>query len=62
MKFSGKVDSQSTNGGILVAIWIRDPDMDPYRDTCKTCLGGGMHCASDSSFCLTNLLFPAVSP
>jgi len=35
-----------------VAIRITDPDMDPdtdpdpYRDTGKTCLGGGMHCPS----------------
>jgi len=27
-----------------------DPDPDPYRDTGKTCLGGGMHCPSASSF------------
>jgi len=28
-----------------------DPDPNPYGDTGKTCLGGGMHCAcpSDSS-------------
>ena len=27
-----------------------DPDLDPYRDTGKTCLGGGiMHCPSASS-------------
>jgi len=25
-------------------------DPDPYRDTGKTCLGGGMHCPSASSF------------
>jgi len=32
------------------AIWIRDPDTDtdPYRDTGKTCLFGGMHCFSAS--------------
>ena len=37
---------------ILVAIRITDPDTDtdPYRDTGKTCLGGGMHCHSASSF------------
>jgi len=33
----------------LVAIWITDPDSDPYRDTSKTCLGGAMHCPSTSS-------------
>jgi len=32
----------------LVATWITDPD--PYRDTGKTCLGGGMHCLSASSY------------
>ena len=33
------------------AIWITAPcpDPDPYRDTGKTCLGGGMHCPSASS-------------
>jgi len=35
---------------ILVAIRIRDPDTDPYRDTGKTCLVGGMHCPSASSY------------
>jgi len=29
-----------------VVIRVRDPD--PYRDTGKTCLGGGMHCPSAS--------------
>jgi len=31
----------------VVAIQIRDPDTDPdpYRDTGKTCLDGGMHCS-----------------
>jgi len=28
-----------------------DPDPDPYRDTSKTCLGGGMHCPNASSCC-----------
>jgi len=27
-----------------------DPNRDPYRETGKTCLGGGMHCPSASSF------------
>jgi len=29
--------------------WARDADTDPYRDTGKTCLGGGMHGPSDSN-------------
>ena len=29
---------------------IRITDLDPYRDTGKTCLGGGMHCPSTSRF------------
>jgi len=35
----------------LLAIWITAPDtdLDPYRDTGETCLGGGMHCFSASS-------------
>ena len=35
-----------------MAIRIRDPDPDPnpYRNTGKTCVGGGMHCPSASSF------------
>jgi len=31
-----------------VAIRITDPD--PHRDAGMTCLGGGMHCLSASSF------------
>jgi len=40
----------------LVAIQITDPDTkldpnpDPFCDTAKTCLGGGMHCPIASSF------------
>jgi len=38
-----------------VAIRITDPDTDldpdPYGNTDKTCLGGGMHCPSASSSC-----------
>jgi len=32
----------------LVAFFVTDPDTDPdpYRDTAKTCLGGGMQCPS----------------
>ena len=37
----------------MVAIRITDPD-NPYRNTGKTCLGGGMHCPSASS-CLNVL-------
>jgi len=33
-----------------VAIRIRNPDTERYRDTGKTCLGGGRHCPSASSF------------
>jgi len=44
------------NFGNLVAIRITDldtdPDPDPYRDTGKTCLGGGMHCPSASCLSL----------
>ena len=29
---------------------IRLTDPDPYHDTGKTCLGGGMHCPSASSY------------
>jgi len=53
MKFSGKVDNGPVNkslnlgGDILVAM-----DPDPYRDTVKTCLSGGMHCPSASSLTL----------
>jgi len=46
IKFSGTVDNgptNKTNDKIFVAI-----DLD--RDTGKTCLGGGMHCPSASSF------------
>jgi len=46
MKFSGKAGSK--NYKILVVLWIMD--LDPYRDTSKTCLGGGMECPSASSF------------
>jgi len=28
---------------------MTDPEADPYRDTGKTCLGGGMHYPSASS-------------
>jgi len=51
MKFSEKVGNEPVNkrvnfGGDLDT----DPNPDPeqYRDTSKTCLGGGMHCPSAS--------------
>jgi len=34
---------------MLVVIRITDPEKDPYRDTGKSCLGGGMHCLTASS-------------
>jgi len=54
MKFSGNVDSGPVNK-IMIEFWLRSgswihPDPDPYRDTSKTCLGGGMHCPSSSNF------------
>ena len=57
MKFSGKVGNGSVNkrlhfGGdpIRDPDPNTDPDSDLYRDTGKTCLSGGMHCPSASSF------------
>jgi len=49
MKFSGKVGNGPMNkllnfGGDQDPDTNPDPDLDPYRDTGKTCLGGGMHC------------------
>jgi len=38
----------SWRSGSRIRIRIRNPD--PYRDTGKTCLGGGMHYPSASSF------------
>jgi len=50
MKFSGKVSNGPLNKWLIlvamVAIRIRDPDSDPYGDTGKTWLGGGMLCPS----------------
>ena len=52
MKFSGKVGNGPMNKSLNFG---GDPDHrsgtdpDPYRDTGKTCLGGGMHCPCDSS-------------
>jgi len=54
MKFSGKVkhlficllaENKRLNFG-------GEPDLDPYRNTGKACLGGGMHCHSASSLTL----------
>jgi len=35
----------------VIQIHHTDLDPDTYHDTDKTCLGGGMHCPSASSFC-----------
>ena len=48
-KFSLEVGNAPMNKW-MVAIQITDPD--PYRDADKTCLGGGMHCPSASSYIL----------
>jgi len=37
------------NFGMAIRITNPDTDPDPYHDTGKTCLGGGMRCASASS-------------
>jgi len=47
MKFKRKVGS-----GPMNTLLNFDGDSDPYRDTGKTCLDGGMHCPSASSFFL----------
>ena len=44
MIFSGKVGNGPTNKRLNFG-GDTDPDLDPYRDTGRTCLGGGMHCA-----------------
>ena len=54
MKFSGKVGNWPVNnrlnfGGDLDS--DLDMDLDPDCNTGKTCIGGGMHCPSASSFC-----------
>jgi len=51
MKFSEKVG----NGPVNKRLNFRGEldhgcDPDPYRDTGKTCLGGGMQCASASRY------------
>jgi len=35
---------------MLAIVVIRLTDPESYRDTGKTCLGGGMHCYSASSY------------
>ena len=47
MKFSGKVGNGPMNKRLNFG-GDPDKDPDPYGDTGKTCLGGGMHCASAS--------------
>jgi len=46
--------------GQMIKFWWRsgprkDPDRDHCRDTSKTCLGGGMHCPSISTFIVIGL-------
>jgi len=59
MKFSGKVGNGPMNK--LLNFWWRDPDPNPYRDTGKTCLGGGMHCPSASGLLLVFFLIVLVN-
>jgi len=47
MKFSGKLGNRAVNKRLNFG---GDPDPDPYRDTGKARLGGGMHCPSASNF------------
>jgi len=50
MKFSEKVGNGPTNKSLnFDGDPDNCPDPDPYRDTGKTCLGGGMHCRNASS-------------
>jgi len=42
---------------VLVAI----PDTDPYRNTGKSCLGGGMHFSGVSSFFIHSVLLTQTS-
>jgi len=53
MKFSGKVGNWPMNKLLNPD---GDPNPDPYRDSGKTCHGGGMHCPSPSSFSLNEAL------
>jgi len=60
MKFSRKVGNGSINKWLnFLAIRIKDTDMDPdpYLNTGKTCLGGGMHCSSASSLFICLLIY-----
>jgi len=51
MKFSGRVGNGPMNERLnFGGDKNHGPDPDPYRDTGKTCLGGGMHCPSASSY------------
>jgi len=45
MRFSGKVGNGPRNKGLNFG-----GEPHPNRDTVKTCLGGGMHCHSASSW------------
>ena len=56
MKFSGKVGSEPMNK-VLTFDGDPDTDPDPYRDTGKTYLGGGMHCPNASSLLLLLLSY-----
>jgi len=58
MKFSWKIDNGPMNKRFDFGA---DPDPDPYRDTGKTCLGGGMHCPSSSSFYVFSFCFGLMS-
>jgi len=44
LNFGGDPDHGSGYGSLIM-----DPDTDPYRDTGKTSLDGGIHCLSASS-------------
>ena len=44
MKFSGNIG----NGTMNKSLNFGGNPPDPYRDTGKTCVGGGMHCPSAS--------------
>jgi len=54
-KFSWKVGYGPTNKRLNFG---GESDLNPYRDTGKTCLGGGMHCLNASSL-LVVLQLPA---
>ena len=67
MKFSGKVGNGPMNNWLnFGGDPVTDPDTDsdsvsdsdPYFDTSKTCLGGGMHCPSASIYFFSNIEKP----